>query len=282
MVNNLSIGKPVDSTQVQEVKSITGTPVGWAFVNEGCVSFALSSRKIKKLESQISLASDYFGEGGPKLTKATLQNLVRVMVHLPESFIERVKVSESPIPTKDGSFGIMKMAQPRYTDYEGSQPQIHKDDYITPYPYYPQSNPNSYSFNASDKKRQTQVRDYYNQYLKDNYSKTKNPFSPPHKSDFYSEYPPLPAYFKQKYDKRTVMIDLNLPSIDSLLSSDWKTGFHAEGCQWLVFSVPLPSIQSLLSFKSSTHPLTFIKTHATKKPPINFLGLFNWLNLRKC
>ena len=29
MVNILSVGTPVDSTQVQEIKSIKGMPVGW-------------------------------------------------------------------------------------------------------------------------------------------------------------------------------------------------------------------------------------------------------------
>ena len=103
MVNILSVGKPVDSTQVQEIKSIKGMPVGWAFINGSCISFAVSSRKIKQLETQISMPNDYYGEGGPKLTKATLQNLIRVMVHLPESFVEMADSSERPVPTKDGS-----------------------------------------------------------------------------------------------------------------------------------------------------------------------------------
>ena len=272
MVNILSVGTPVDSTQVQEIKSIKGMPVGWAFINGSCISFALSSRKIKQLETQISMPNDYYGEGGPKLTKATLQNLIRVMVHLPESFVEMADASGIPIPTKDGSFGIMKMAQPRFTDYYDTHPHIHdRDDYITPYSYYNTNNTKS------------KVQNYYQTYIEKNYeTNTKNPYYPPKKSDFYSEHPPIPAYLKQKYDKRTLMIDLNLPSIDSLLASDWETGFYAEGCDWLVFSVPVAHLQSLLSFKSSTHPLTFIKSHAAKKPPIDFLGLFNWLNLRKC
>ena len=46
------------------------------------------------------MPNDYYGEGGPKLTKATLQNLIRVMVHLPESFVEMVDSSERPVLPK--------------------------------------------------------------------------------------------------------------------------------------------------------------------------------------
>ena len=268
-MKHLSVGTPIDSAQVQSVKSLEGAPVGWAFINQGFISFALSSRKLLSLKRQNELPQAYYGEGGAKLTKQTLQELVRVTVELPKDFLANAESSEDPLES-DGTFGIIKMAQPRFQDYY-DHPEINKqDDFITPYSYY------------STSKQKSDAQKYYQQYIAQNYTAKSSEYYPPHKTDFYAEYPPLPSYLKKRYNSRTLMIDLNIPAVQTLLDSELISGFQAEGCDWVVFSVSISKIKSVLYFDHSTQPLTFLKSHATKRPPIDFFGMFNWLNLRKC
>ena len=272
-VNTLCVGTPLDSTQVQQIKSVSGTPLGWSFINGSCISFALSSKLLNKLKSRSATPTDYFGEGGSLFTTETLKDLRRIMVEIPKEFIDLADDADEDILV-DGTFGIMKMAQPRYTDYDSSHPELHKsDNFITPY-----MTPKNQS--------RIQERKAYSDYMNSYYSKPpNNPYSSkPYQaqnSDFWAEHPPLPSYFKSKFGKTTVMIDLSWSAIEALLSSDWGAGFYAEGSQWIVFSVPAKKISSMIYFENSTQPLTFIKELATSRPPIDFFGLFNWLNLRK-
>ncbi len=272
-MNTLCVGTPLDAAQVQQIKSVSGTPLGWAFINGSFISFALSSKALIKLKSRSATPDDYFGEGGSIFTPDTLKDLRRIMVEIPKEFLNRADDGEEHTLT-DGTFGIMKMAQPRYTDYDSSYPELHEsDNFITPY---------------MTPKNQSRIKERkaYSEYMTSYYSKNpNNPYNSktPHTkiSDFWAEHPPLPSYFKRQFGKRTVMIDLSWSAIESLLSSSWDAGFYAEGCQWVVFSVPAKKISSMIYFENSTQPLTFIKELATSRPPIDFFGLFNWLILRK-
>ena len=186
MVNILSVGTPVDSTQVQEIKSIKGMPVGWAFINGSCISFAVSSRKNQAVGNSDFHVTITTAKVARKLTKATLQNLIRVMVHLPESFVEMADSSERPVPTKDG-FLNHEMAQPRFTDYYDTHPQIHdRDNYITP------------TLTTILTTLNPRFKITIKLTLKNYETNKKNPYYPPKKSDFYSEHPPIPCLSQAK------------------------------------------------------------------------------------